>query len=111
MYVTINFLSCFNVDKAYLLDATWGVFELGLKVQAWHDGFCNNRKGHFMYFTQRAPYPKRALWACIVLEKGRWTFVRRTGGLGGRLDKGGGTLRPQITSPLLFPTTFCPFLI
>ena len=58
MYVTINFLSCFNVDKAYLLDATWRVFELGLEVQAWHDGLCNNRRKHFIFIAQRAPYAK-----------------------------------------------------
>ena len=39
MYVAIHFLSGFNVDKAYLLDAAWRVFELGLEVQTWHDGF------------------------------------------------------------------------
>ena len=55
MYVTINFLSCFNVDKAHLLDATWCVFELGLEVEAWHDGLCNNKR-HFIYSIQRVTY-------------------------------------------------------
>lgn len=39
MYIAINFLSGFNVDKAYLLDAAWRVFELRLEIQTWHDGF------------------------------------------------------------------------
>lgn len=104
MYVTINFLSCFNVDKAYLLDATWGVFELGLKVQAWHDGFCNNRKDtscilHKERLIQSAPYGTGEGQVDFRKENGGWA-------VGGRLDKGGGTLRPQITSPLLLRTTF-----
>ena len=60
MYVTINFLSCLNVDKTHLLDATGRVFELRLEVQAWNDGLCNNRKNtsfifHKEHLMQRVP--------------------------------------------------------